>query len=126
MEVDDFKELKVYLEKFNETFFPLDNDERNLLIWRSDNVENQNQFCKVLLLALKLKINGTKNTCNNDEFEQILGKDLFEEINQPEKFKFMSDQQYFINMCYDINMILAKFGYFLRVYELKKNPDISP
>ena len=126
MEVDDFKELKVYLEKFNETFFPLDNDERNLLIWRSDNVENQNQFCKVLLLTLKFKTNGTKNTCNNDEFEQILGKDLFEEINQPEKFKFMIDQQYFINMCYDINMILAKFGYFLRVYELKKNPDISP
>ena len=120
MEVDDFKDSEVYLKKFHKTLFPPDTDDWP--IWQSRDVENQNQnqFCKVLLLALKFKINGTKNTCDNDEFEQILGKDLFEEINQPEKFKFIIDQQYFFNMCYHINMILAKFGYFLRVYELKK------
>ena len=120
MEVDDFKDSEVYLNKFNKTLFPRDTND--LPIWRSRDVENQNQnqFCKVLLLALKFKINGTKNTCDNDEFEQILGKDLFEEINQPEKLKFIIDQQYFLNMCYHINMILAKFGYFLRFYKLKK------
>ena len=81
MEVDDFKDSEVYLKKFNKTLFPPDTDDWP--IWRSRDVENQNQnqFCKVLLLALKFKINGTKNTCNNDEFEQILRKDLFEEIN---------------------------------------------
>ena len=41
------------------------------------------------------------------------------EIHQPEKFKFIIDQQYFFNMCYEINMIMAKFGYFLRVFEFK-------
>ena len=85
-----------------------------------DGDKNQNQFRQVLLLALKFKINGTKNTCGIDELEKILGKDLFEEMNQPEKFKFIIDQQYFFNMCYQINLILAKFGYFLRVCELKK------
>ena len=52
--------------------------------------------------------------------KKILGKDPFEEMNQPKKFKFIIDQQYFFNMCYQINLILVKFGYFLRVYELKK------
>ena len=80
--------------------------------------EGQNQLCQVILLALKYKINGSKNSSN--ELEKIVGKDLFKEINQPEKFKFIIDQQYFFNMCYHITMILAKFGYFLRVYELKK------
>ena len=64
--------------------------------------------------------NGTTNTCNSEDFENIIDKNLIKEINQPEKFKFIIDQQYFFNMCYEINMILANFGYFLRVYELKK------
>ena len=52
--------------------------------------------------------------------KKILAKDLVEEINHPENFKVIIDQQYFFAMFYQINMILAKFGYFLRVYELKK------
>ena len=91
MEVDDFKGSQDNVEKFNKTLFPNES-------------ENQNQFCQVILLALNFKINGTKNTCNIEDFE---------------KFKFIIDQQYFFNICYKIDMILAKFGYFLRVFELK-------
>ena len=65
-------------------------------------------------------MNGSKNTCSSNELEKIVGKDLFKEINQPKKFKFIIDQHYFFNMCYQISMILAKFGFSLRVYELKK------
>ena len=79
MEVDDFEGSEDYLKKFNKTLF------------RNES-ENQNQFCQVLLLALKFKINGTKNACDNDDLEKILGKDLVEEINQPEKFIFIIDQ----------------------------------
>ena len=106
MEVDDFKGSQDNVEKFNKTLFPNES-------------ENQNQFCQVILLALKFKINGTKNTCNIEDFEKVIYKNLLQEINQPEKFKFIIDQQYFFNICYKINMILAKFGYFLRVFELK-------
>ena len=31
----------------------------------------------------------------------------------------MIELQAFLNMCYEINMILSKFGYFLRVFELR-------
>ena len=110
MEVDDFQGSEDCLEKFQKTLFPKN----------ENNIEGQNQLCHVILLALKYKINGSENTCSSNELEKIVGKDLFKEINQPEKFKFIIDQQYFFNMCYHITMILAKFGYFLRVYELKK------
>ena len=49
----------------------------------------------------------------------MIEKKLVEEINQPEKFKFIIELQAFFNMCYEINTILSKFGYFLRVFELK-------
>ena len=65
-------------------------------------------------------LNNLTKYLTSDDLEKIVGQDLFKEINQPEKFKFIIDQQYFFNMCYHITMILAKFGYFLRVYELKK------
>lgn len=65
---------------------------------------------------------------NNDttgtELEKTIEKYLYQAINRPEKFKFIVDQQYFSNMCYEITMILSKFGFFLRIYELKKNTDI--
>ena len=110
MEVDDFQGSEDYLEKFQKTLFP------KIEI----NIEGLNQLCHVILLALKYKINASKNICSNNELKEIVGEDLFEEINQPEKFKFIIDQHYVFNMCYHINMILAKFGYFLRVYEWKK------
>ena len=110
IEVDDFQGSEDCLEKFQKTLFP-----KNEI-----NIEGLNQLCHAILLALKYKINGSKNICSNNELKKIVGTNLFEEINQPEKFKFIIDQQYFFNMCYHITMILAKFGYFLRVYELKK------
>ena len=109
MEVDDFQGSEDCLEKFQKMLFP-----------KNEN-EGQNRLCHVILLALKYKINGSKNTCSSsEELEKIVGKDLFKEINQPEKFKFIIDQQDVFNMYYQITMILTKFGYFLCVYELKK------
>ena len=78
MEVDDFQGSEDFLEKFQKTSFP-----------KNEN-EGQNQLCQVILLALKYKINASKNS--SDELEKIVGKDLFKEINQPEKFNFIIDQ----------------------------------
>ena len=111
MEVHDFQGSEDCLEKSQKTLFPKN----------ENNIEGQSQLCHVILLALKYKINGSKNTCSSNQLEKIVGKDLFKEINRPEKFKFIIDQQYFFNMCYQITIILAKFGFFVRVYELKKN-----
>ena len=42
-----------------------------------------------------------------------------EQIDRPNHFKLIIQIQAFLNMCYEINSILSKFGYFLRVFELK-------
>ena len=55
METDDFEESKIDIEKFNKTLFPKE-------------LENQNQFCQVVLYAIKFAINGTKNICNQEDF----------------------------------------------------------
>ena len=98
MEVDDFPSFKTQIAKFEKTLKP----------------ETNNQICNVIIKDLSYKMKG----------EQNLEQRLIEQINQPEKFKFIIDQQYFFNMCYELTMILSQFGYFLRIYELKKNIDI--
>ena len=36
-----------------------------------------------------------------------------------DKFEFIIDLQKLENMCYEINCILSKYGYFLRIFELQ-------
>ena len=86
MEVDDFQGSEDCLEKFQKTLFPKN----------ENNIEGQIQLCHVILLALKYKINDSENICSSNELQKIVGKDLFKEINQAEKFKFIIDQQYFL------------------------------
>ena len=52
MEIYEFKESKIDIEKFNKTLFPKELE------------SSENQFCKVVLYAIKFAINGTKNTCS--------------------------------------------------------------
>ena len=94
MEVDDFPTAKTNIEKFTKTLKP----------------ETDNQLCNVIIKALGYHMKG----------EQNIPQTLIEKISQPDKFKFIIDQQYFFNMCYELTMILCQFGYFLRVFELKK------
>ena len=82
-------------------------------------IKVENQFCETILHALKFDKNGLKDVCSKEDFEKVIDKNLIEQIDQPEKFKFFIELQTFMNMCYEINAILSKFGYFLRVFELK-------
>ena len=107
MELDNFPTSENHLKKFEQTLRPVD---------QTDSAKNQ--ICNVIIQALKLK-------------ENNISQRLIEQLDQPQKFKFIVDQQYFFNMCYDLTIILSEFGYFLRVFELKKkfrylflkNPD---
>ena len=60
-----------------------------------------------------------KDVCSKEDFEKVIDKNLIQQIDQSEKFKFIIELQTFLNMCYEINTILSKLGYFLRVLELK-------
>ena len=64
------------------------------------------------MIKQDLKINATKK-----EFEKSIDKGLIEKLI--DKFEFNIDLQKFQNMCYEINSILSKYNYFLRVFELK-------
>ena len=67
MEVDDFPSFETQIAKFERTLKP----------------ETNNEICNVILKALSYKKKG----------EQNLEQKLIEQINQPEKFKFIIDQQ---------------------------------
>ena len=102
------KILKLPLKKFEETLFP-----------RVD-VEDQkihNQICYAILYALRFDIEGSKDKCDQTQFQKSVYYNLIK--NLLSKFEFIIDLQKFDNTCYEINCILFKYGYFLRIFELK-------
>ena len=109
-EIDDFKNFEFNIKKFNESLFPRVD---------ADHEKVQNQFCNAILYALRFVKTGLKDMCNKKEFEKTIDKSLVEELSQPEKFQFIIQLQKFHKMCYEINIILSKHNYFLRVFELK-------
>ena len=109
LEIDDFKNAKKKkFENFNETLFPKTNNE---------NIEN-NRLINVLLLAIRFDKVGKTNVCNFEEFKESIDSNLIEQLEEG-KFKFILDLQKFNNICYEINLILSKHNYFLRIFELK-------
>ena len=76
-------------------------------------IKVENQFCETILHALKFDKNGLKDVCSKEDFEKVIDKNLIEQIDRPEKFKFIIELETIMNMCYEINAILSKFGYFL-------------
>ena len=56
----DFKESEIDLTKFKETLFP--------------RVENENQFYKATLYAIKFDKNNCKNVCTRQDFEKFIDK----------------------------------------------------
>ena len=108
LEIDDFKNFEVDIEKFEETLFP-----------RVD-VEVQKihkQICYTILYALRYDNDKSTDACDIAELQKIFVSGLIN--NLVNKFEFIIDLQKFDNMCYEINCILSKFGYFLRIFELK-------
>ena len=56
--------------------------------------------------------------CSSAELKESVDNNLFIQLNQ-EKFNIILDYQKFNNQCHEVNMLLAKHGYFLRAFELK-------
>ena len=103
-EVDEFKDSDKSLEKIESTLFP-----------KSE--EKHNSFPNSILYALPFDITHKIDTCTDDEFKNVI-KTLFDKTDR-EKFDLVLGNQKFNQQCLDINQILIKEEYFLRVYELK-------
>ena len=61
---------------------------------------------------MRYEKNDEKSICTKQDFENVIHKDLLEQLDKPEEFKFIIQLQAFLNLCYEINAILSKFGYF--------------
>ena len=96
-QIDEFKDSKIDITKFKGTLFPRVDESQEKL---------ENQFCKAVLYVVKFNKNGTKDVWNKEDLEKIIDKSLIEQINQPEKFKFIIELQTFMNMCYEMNLVL--------------------
>ena len=107
LEIDNFKNAKEKIENFNETLFPKTNNE---------NIEN-NRLINVFLLVIRFDKVSKTNVCNFEEFKESINSNLIEQFEG--KFKFILDLQKFNNICYEINLILLKYNYFLRIFEVK-------
>ena len=105
LEIDDFENAKEKIEDFNKTLFP------------NENIEN-NQLINVIMLAIRFNKVATTNACDFQEFKEIINSNLIDQLYE-EKFKFILDLQKFSNICYEINLILLKYNYFLRIFEVK-------
>ena len=69
------------------------------------------------MYALKFDENKPTDECNVIEFQNIIDCGLIDKLLN--RFEFIIDLQKFENMCYEINCILSKYSYFLRILELK-------
>ena len=108
LEIDDFKNSEVDIKKFEDTLFPkVDKESKKV----------HNQICYTKLYALKFDKNKSTDECHATEFQNIVDCDLIDKLIN--KFEFIIELQKFENMCYEINCILSKYGYFLQIFELK-------
>ena len=69
---------------------------------------------------LQLRFNNEQKTefDSSETLKESIDSNLFLQLNQ-EKFNISLDHQKFNSQCHEINMTLEKYGYFLRVFELK-------
>ena len=86
-------EAELDIKKFNEILFPR-------VYVAHEKVENR--FYNAILYVLRFDKTELKNVCNKEDFEKIIDESLVEELNQPEKFKFMTDLQKIHNLCYEM------------------------
>ena len=71
-----------------------------------------------MLYAVRFAITQKIDVSSDDELKEANEK-FFEKVDR-DKFELELDKEKFNQQCLEINEILSKEGYFLRVYELKK------
>ena len=110
IETNEFKDTLKEIEKFKETLFPVSTDD--------DDENNYNSFANTIFFAIRFNLEQKTNFCSLAELKESINSNLFVQLSQ-EKFNIILDYQKFNNQCHEVNMLLAKRGYFLRVFELK-------
>ena len=86
IEIDQLENCEIDLNKCKETLSPKIEEEKQKI---------ENQFCKAILYALRYEKNSEKSICTKQDFEKVIHKDLLEQLDKPEEFKFIIQLQAF-------------------------------
>ena len=104
--VHDFTNSADKIEKFKTNLLPINQN------------ENKYDFVKIIMFKIRQILEGKTDDCSDETLqENPTLKKLFEDLNG--KFAFSLDIQKFELVCYEINQILIKHDFFLRVFEQK-------
>ena len=80
-------------------------------------IDNCNSFVNAIVYAVRFNNEQNIEFCSSETLKETIDSNLFIQLNQ--EINISLDYQKFNSQCYEINMTLAKYGYFLRVFELK-------
>ena len=108
-EIDNFKDTEKRIENLKSMLFPISTND--------DDNENYNSLVNAIFFAIRFNIEQKTDLCSINELKEVIDNNLFDQSNQKE-FNLVLDYQKFNNQCHEINMLLAKHRYFLRVFEL--------
>ena len=101
-EIDEFKESEKRVHKFTETLFPV-----------SKNNQKNNSLTNATLFNIRYTLeNKADICCPNDLQLSINNNFLFDKLYEYDKFELTLDYQKFNTNYHEINLLLAKDGYF--------------
>ena len=101
-EIDEFKESEKIVHKFTETLFPV-----------SKNNQKNNSLTNATLFNIRYTLeNKADICCPNDLQLSINNNFLFDKLYEYDKFELTLDYQKFNTNYHEINLLLAKDGYF--------------
>ena len=121
---DDYSNLSYTSEEDESSVFEFPNSENHIDKFKNSlfpkNTENiHHNFVLVILYKIRQIIDDKTDICDDEALkENETIKDIIEKMSD-EKFKFSLDLQEFNHVCYEINEILIKYNFFLRVFEQK-------
>ena len=106
LSVHEFLNSENQIEKFKKDLLPVGQN------------ESKYDFTKIILYKVRQILEDKIDDCSDEALkENPIPNQLFEDLN--EKYTFSLDIQKFKLVCYEINQILMKHDFFLRVFEQK-------
>ena len=109
-EIDQFKESEKRVDKFTETLFPI-----------SKNNQKNNSLTNAILFNIRYILENKTDVCSPDDLKLSINNNfLFDKLYENDKFELILDYQKFNANCHEINSLLAKDGYCLRIFELRQ------
>ena len=109
-EIDQFKDSEKRVEKFSETLYPISKDQNNNIT-----------LTNTILFNIRYFLENKTDICGLDDLKLCINNNfLFDTLYENSKYKLILDYQKFNANCHEINSLLAKNEYFLRIFELSQ------